>query len=123
MGLGVKYEPVSEWFALPEGFVFAVGSPANAEAGANLFTTQNQRARVILPGTNGREAELPCIRFGHLGAVTLPQVRDGRPVLVAVAEGGVEGVLPVSRKGMQHEAAECRWLAVQVYSGSSMILP
>jgi len=122
-GLGVKYEPVSEWFALPEGFVFAVGPPAGGDAGVNLFAAQNHRARVVLPGTNGVEAELPCIRFGHLGAVTSPQVRDGRPVLLAVAEGVLEGVLPVSRKGMQHEARECRWLAVQLYSGSSMILP
>jgi prepilin-type N-terminal cleavage/methylation domain-containing protein len=123
VGAGVRYEPVSEWFGLPEGFVFAVGLPASSEAGVNLFAAPNQRMRVVLPGRNGQEAELPCIRFGHLGAVTSPQVRDGRPVLLAVAEGGVDGVLPVSRKGMQHEAAECRWLAVQVYSGSSMILP
>jgi prepilin-type N-terminal cleavage/methylation domain-containing protein len=123
VGAGIKYEPVSEWFVLPEGFVFAVGPPASGDAGTNLFAAQNQRARVLLPGTNGGEADLPSLKFGHLGAVIAPQVRDGRPILLAVAEGQLDGVLPVSRKGLQHEAGECRWLAVQLYSGSSMILP
>ena len=122
-GQPVVYRPVSGWYVLPEGFVFAKCLPASGEAGQNLFGAVEHRLRVRLPGEGAMEADLPCIRFGRLGAVVSPRPPNGAPVLLAVAEGALNGVLPVSKQGMPHLAAECRWLAVQGNSGSCLILP
>lgn len=117
------FRPVSGWYVLPEGFVFATCLPASGEAGQNLFGAVNHRLRVRLPGEGRDVAELPCLRFGRLGAVVSPRPPNGAPVLVAVAEGALNGVLPMSKQGGPHTAAECRWVAVQANSGSCLILP
>lgn len=117
-----KYEPLSGWYFLPDGYVFALSNPADHDAGVNVLNAPDAQLRVLLPGGN-REATLPCIGFRELGAVSLPQDTRGRPVLVAIAEGTVEGTRPQSPAGDAHSPAQCRWLAVQKNSGNSLILP
>lgn len=117
-----KFMPVSEWFLLPEGYVFTLAQPAESNAGMNVFTVADAMQKVVLPG-NGLEVELPCIGFGDLGQVTWPVETNGRPVLLAIAEGGASVGSPVDARGMGHVAADCRWLAVQKNSGNTMILP
>ncbi len=117
-----KYKPVSGWYYLPEGYVFAVSTPADNDAGVNVLNAPDARLPVGLPGS-GLEAILPCIGFRELGKVSLPQDTRGRPVLVAIAEGTVEGARPLSPAGDTHSPEQCRWLAVQKNSGNSLILP
>lgn len=118
-----KFEPLTGWFYLPEGFVFATSDPANGAAGVNLLRAVDARLRVQLPGPNQPEVELPCIGFRELGEVIRPAETQGRPVLLAVAEGEVVGGKPQSFQGLEHTPEMCRWLAVQKNSGTSMILP
>ncbi len=117
-----QYEPVSGWFSLPEGFVFALARPADEEAGVNVLDAPDALQLVSLPGTEP-DALLPCIGFRELGAVSLPLDTRGRPVLVAIAEGMVDVGRPVSAMGMAHTPDMCRWLAVQKNSGNALILP
>lgn len=121
--LGKKFEPLSGWFYLPPGFVFSTADPANSTAGVNLFRAINGAQRVVLPGPNPLEMELPCIGFRELGEVNRPLETQGRPVLLAVAEGDFMESGPKTFQGMEHRPEVCRWLAVQKNSGTSMILP
>jgi prepilin-type N-terminal cleavage/methylation domain-containing protein len=118
-----KLEPLSGWFYLPPGFVFSDGGPADAAAGVNVFQATDAVQRVVLPGANAVEVGLPCIGFRELGEVSCPKETQGRPVLVAVAEGEVAGGRVKNFQGLEHSPDKCRWLAVQKNSGASMILP
>jgi prepilin-type N-terminal cleavage/methylation domain-containing protein len=117
------FEPVSGWFYLPPGYLFADTDPADSIAGVNVLRAADRLQRVVLPGPSGLEMELPCIGFRELGVVSRPRETGGKSVLVAVAEGAVEGGRPKSFQGMEHTPDKCRWLAVQKNSGTSMILP
>ena len=121
--LAKRFEPISEWFYLPPGYVFSTTDPANPTAGVNLFRTVDANQRVVLPGPDTAEVELPCLGFRELGEVSRPMETQGRPVLLAIAEGEFVGVGPKNFQGMEHTPELCRWLAVQKNSGTSMILP
>jgi prepilin-type N-terminal cleavage/methylation domain-containing protein len=121
--LAKTFEPISEWFYLPPGYVFSTTDPANPTAGVNLFRTVDANQRVVLPGPDRLEVELPCIGFRELGEVNRPLETQGRPVLLAIAEGEFVEVGPKNFQGMEHTPEMCRWLAVQKNSGTSMILP
>jgi prepilin-type N-terminal cleavage/methylation domain-containing protein len=118
-----KFEPLSGWFYLPEGFVFATSDPANGAAGVNLFRAPDAQLKVLPPGVNQLEVSLPCIGFRELGEVIRPLETQGRPVLLAVGEGEVVGGKVQSFQGLEHTPEMCRWLAVQMNSGTSMLLP
>ena len=118
-----RFEPLSGWFHLPDGFVFSTAYPANGAAGVNVLRASDANQRVFLPGPNAGEVSLPCIGFRELGEVTRPANTQGRPVLLAVAEGEVVGGQVQSFQGLEHSPEMCRWLAVQKNSGTSMILP
>lgn len=122
-GVPRKFEPISGWFYLPEGFVFSTTDPASSLAGVNLFRATDAMVRIIPPGVNQGEVNLPCIGFRELGEVTRPLETQGRPILLAVAEGDVVGSKVQSFQGLEHTPEMCRWLAVQKNSGTSMILP
>lgn len=117
-----EYEPVSGWYYLPEGYVFAQAEPAQSDAGVNVLSAPDALLQVTLPGKNA-QARLPCIAFRELGEVSLPADTRGRPVLVALAEGEIVSGKPQSLTGGTHLPEMCRWLAVQKNSGNCMILP
>ncbi len=119
-----KYEPVSGWYHLPQGYVFTLTNPASNDAGVNVFSAPDALLQVTVPGPgDGLQARLPCIAFRELGAVSLPADTNGRPVLIAIAEGEILGGQPQSMAGSAHLPEMCRWLAVQKNSGNCMILP
>lgn len=122
-GSSPDFQPISGWYVLPEGFVFARAQPADWDAGVNVFDAKDSRVRVTVPGALPTTLELPCIGFRELGELTRPRETRGKPVLVAVAEGEVDGGGPRSPRGLEHDAAACRWVAVQRNSGTTMILP
>lgn len=121
--LSPRFEPLSGWFYLPDGFVYATSYPATGAAGVNVFRTSDAHQRVLLPGPTAGEVSLPCIGFRELGEVSRPLSTQGRPVLLAVAEGEVVNGKALSFQGEEHSPEKCRWLAVQKNSGASMILP
>jgi type II secretory pathway pseudopilin PulG len=122
-GSGLVFKPVSGWYYLPQGYVFAKAEPFAGTAGVNVLNVANARLRVRLPGPGGEERELPCIAFRQLGDVAVPKDTQGRPVLVALAEGEARDGQPVGFQGKAHPPEACRWLAVQKSSGNCMILP
>jgi type II secretory pathway pseudopilin PulG len=119
------FEPVTEWFRLPEGYVFAFARPANPQAGVNFLAVPDTERFVELPGTSGRRVLLPCVGFGPLGQLVIPQAAaiEGLPLLVAIAEGSAAGSGSSGPGGAAHGPADCRWVAVQPASGSSLALP
>jgi hypothetical protein len=118
------WEAVSEWFHLPQGFVFTSAPPASASAGVNLLAGFHQELSVLIPGTSS-ECRLPGMVFGPLGEVVAPNASEapGDSILLAVAEGVVEGIAPSKSNGMPHGPEDCRWLAVRRTSGASVMLP
>ena len=115
---------VSEWFYLPQGFVFSTVQPASAAAGVNLLDGFHEELSVVVPGAM-TEVRLPGLVFGPLGEVVAPGSVGAASdsILLAVAEGVVDGALPAKSNGAIHTPEECRWLAIRRSSGASVILP
>lgn len=118
------YVPISEWYYLPQGYVFSSVDPATSGAGLNALTAAGGRRTVTLPGKK-MPVELPCIGFGSLGEVVFPPADTAteESLLIAIAEGDVGGDGPRTRQGGAHRPEDCRWLALRRNSGSPMILP
>ncbi len=118
------YMAVSEWYHLPNGYVFSNVGAASPSAGDNVLTVPNAGRMVLLPGTK-ESVELPCIGFGSLGEVVFPDsaATSSESLLIAIAEGQASADGPLSRTGVVHRPDECRWMAVRRNSGSPMILP
>jgi prepilin-type N-terminal cleavage/methylation domain-containing protein len=118
------YAAISEWFHLPQGYVFTNVGAASPNAGVNVLAAPNATRRIRLPG-NGPSVELPCVGFGSLGEVVFPEpdANSLDSLLIAIAEGQASSSGPLSKKGDVHRPDECRWLAVRRNSGSPMILP
>lgn len=116
--------PVSDWYHLPEGFVFTLASTASPDAGANLLTLPQVSKPVRFPGA-AANVELPCVGFGSLGEVVFPEfdAEAEESLLIAVAEGWADSGNPRARSGQMHQPSECRWIALRRNSGSPMILP
>lgn len=120
---GSRYEAVTGWYVLPEGFYMTMASPASADAGVNLLQEPPGNHRILYPESNGREVTLPVLVFGPLGEIVEPVDSRARPVLLAIGEGSFGGVTPEARGGGVHQAGDCRWLAVERTTGNSKILP
>jgi prepilin-type N-terminal cleavage/methylation domain-containing protein len=118
-----RYEAISGWYVLPDGFYLTMASPADSDAGVNLLQEPLGNQTVICPDLVGQEVRLPLLVFGSLGEIVLPVDNRARPVLLAVGEGAFNGALPEARTGGVHEPGDCRWLAVQRTTGNSKILP
>lgn len=114
--------PVSEWYHLPEGFVFTLAPTASAGAGVNLLSLPNGTRPVRFPGA-AANVELPCVGFGSLGEVVFPESDAEESLLIAIAEGWADSGNPRARSGQVHLPGECRWIALRRNSGSPMILP
>ncbi len=114
--------PVSEWYHLPEGFVFTLAPTASAGAGVNLLSVPNGTRPVRFPGAAANVA-LPCVGFGSLGEVVFPESETEEALLIAIAEGWADSGNPRARSGQVHLPGECRWIALRRNSGSPMILP
>lgn len=117
----LKYEAITGWFYLPDGYVFTRAAPADPQAGMNVLGAPDALLTVRLPGGT-EELALPCIGFQQLGEVTMPQTR-GLPILVALAEGESRPGGPTNFAGDVHSAEQCRWVAVQRLTGNSKVLP
>lgn len=118
------YVAISEWYHLPAGYVFTNIEAASESAGGNIFKLTNASRKIKLPGTMDL-VELPCIGFGSLGEVVIPEPDTNtlESMLIAIAEGQADVDGPLTRKGGTHVPEECRWIAVRRNSGSPMILP
>lgn len=116
--------PVSDWYHLPEGFVFTLASTASPGSGANLLSLPNSSRPVRFPGA-AANVELPCVGFGSLGEVVFPEsdAEAEESLLIAIAEGWAVSGNPRARSGQVHLPGECRWIALRRNSGSPMILP
>ncbi len=116
--------PVSDWYHLPEGFVFTLAPTASPGAGTNLLSLPNITRPVRFPGA-AANVELPCLGFGSLGEVVFPEsgAEADESLLLAVAEGWAVSGNPRTRSGQVHLPGQCRWIALRRNSGSPMILP
>jgi type II secretory pathway pseudopilin PulG len=112
--------PIAAWENLPDGLVFCPTAPALPEAGENLASVDAALKREVRMGD--RKATLPCLAFGPLGEVVHP-VASAKPVLLAIAEGFLNGTTPVMPNGQPPDAARCRWVAIHRNTGKSIPLP
>lgn len=120
-----RLRPREAWRNLPAGFVFADAMPALNSAGVNLAKLDASASikTVITMGENGvLLADFRCIGFGPLGEVIYPQT-DGRPILVAFAQGEVSASGTSALGGESHRPEKCRWISVQPATGKVTILP
>jgi len=118
-----RYEAISRWYVLPEGFYLTLASPADGDAGVNLLQEPLGNQAVAVPDFIGQEVRLPLLVFGPLGEIVAPADSRARPILLAIGEGTFNGAAPESRGGGVHQPGDCRWLAVQRTTGNSKILP
>lgn len=120
-----KLRPREAWRKLPSGFVFTDVSPALDSAGVNLgkLDATGTIKPVITMGESGvLLADCRCIGFGALGEVIHPKT-DGRPILVAFAQGEVFGTDTRALSGESLEPGKCRWISIQPATGKVTILP
>lgn len=118
------FTAVSEWYHLPQGFVFSNTPASSATAGVNVLTAPRASRPIRFAGSDTL-VELPCVGFGSLGEVAFPEPDETalESLLIAVAEGRADSGSPRSRSGGVHRPEECRWIALRRNSGSPMILP
>lgn len=119
----IRYDAITGWFYLPEGYVFSQAPPADPQAGVNVLTAGDSLITVRLPGGGSEEVALPCIGFQQLGEVVVPPQTQGLPILVALAEGEATSAGPTDFGGAIHRSEQCRWVAVQRLTGNSKVLP
>ena len=122
IGQDEDLRPFSAWHMMPVGCVLTNCPPAMSDAGRNFLSALSEQQRIQTNTTaGGQYLNCYCLRFGSRGQLLSPDT-EGRPLLLALAEGIVSDSGPQALDGSRHKPEKCLWVSVQPATGKVTLL-